>query len=220
MAVSSLLGCATTVNGKKVTVRNAAFGVKVQPPKKVVAREEFFRAAEISAILNLARSVAPGSRHPRASASPRRRSAPGAPSRRCWSERVASAAPTEPRRRAARPMQGGVVARATEQAKAVQSMVAFVQGRLGAIDTRLVRRILGEGLGYADRAALQGKPGERGLTCRGEPLPGRAGGPGRGLGGAGQGTAGRTRQARGRGAAARVGRGGLKCRTVHVRRMD
>ncbi len=71
VAVSSLLGWATTVNGKKVPAQNAAFGVKVQPPKKVVVREKFFRAAEISAILRLTRSVAPEPRYPRAAASRR-----------------------------------------------------------------------------------------------------------------------------------------------------
>ena len=71
VAASSVLGWATTVNGKKMPAQNAAFGVRVQPEKNVVVRERFFRVAEISAILHLARSVTPDPRYLRASASRR-----------------------------------------------------------------------------------------------------------------------------------------------------
>lgn len=71
VAASSVLGWATMVNGKKVPANNAAFGVRLEEPKRVVTREKFFRAAEISAILRLARSVAPDPRYPRAAASRR-----------------------------------------------------------------------------------------------------------------------------------------------------
>ncbi len=61
-------------------------------------------------------------------------------------------------------MENGAVARAMERAQAAVKMVAFVQGRLGMIDTRLLRRVLGDRMGYADIAALQGKSGEKGAT--------------------------------------------------------
>ena len=64
VAIASILGWATSVNGKKTPQANAAFGIKVEPPKKVVAREKMFRAAEISAILRLARSVKLDQRYP------------------------------------------------------------------------------------------------------------------------------------------------------------
>ena len=71
VAASSILGWATTVNGKRRPERNAAFGVRVESSKRVVTREKFFRTSEITAILRLARSVKTDPRYPRASASRR-----------------------------------------------------------------------------------------------------------------------------------------------------
>ncbi len=61
-------------------------------------------------------------------------------------------------------VQRAMLARAMERSQDVQRVLTFVQARLGAIDTRLLRRVLGDWMSYADCAALRGKAGERGVS--------------------------------------------------------
>ena len=71
MAVVSVLGWATRREGGRLCVDNPAKGVSLAEPKRRVVREKTFRAAEVTAILTLARGVVIDARHPKAAASRR-----------------------------------------------------------------------------------------------------------------------------------------------------
>ena len=58
--------------------------------------------------------------------------------------------------------QRSMVEQAMDRAGTIQKMVAAIQVRIGMIDTRLLRRVLGDRLSFAECAALQGKGGEKG----------------------------------------------------------
>ncbi len=59
VAIASILGWATTRDGKRLRADNPARGVKLPEPKRRVLRARTFRSAEVTAILTLARSVTP-----------------------------------------------------------------------------------------------------------------------------------------------------------------
>ncbi|WP_158811205.1 hypothetical protein [Beijerinckia sp. L45] len=57
------------------------------------------------------------------------------------------------------------VIRSIDSAAKIQELMEKIRGRIGMIDTRLMRRVLGERLSYAECSALQGKGGgDRGTT--------------------------------------------------------
>ena len=56
------------------------------------------------------------------------------------------------------------IVRSLDSAEKIQAWMEDVRGRIGMIDARLLRRVLGDRMSYADCAALQGKAGERGKT--------------------------------------------------------
>ncbi len=52
--------------------------------------------------------------------------------------------------------------RMIDDGKLAETWKARIRDRLGMIDMRLLQRVLGDGMGFADCAALEGKSGERG----------------------------------------------------------
>ncbi len=71
VAASSVFAFAIHRDGKRILATNPVKGVKLDAPKQRKLRERSFRAAEIKAILTLARGVRIGRAHPQASASRR-----------------------------------------------------------------------------------------------------------------------------------------------------
>lgn len=71
VAVSSLLGWATTYPAGRILASNPAKGVKLEEEKRTTKREKAFRDSEIAAILLAARHARPNPKMPRAAASRR-----------------------------------------------------------------------------------------------------------------------------------------------------